>query len=264
MPQAVAPKEFPRIPAADAAAAELPDGYRAEVVVRDLTYPTSLVFDDAGSMYVAEGGYSYGDPVAMARILRVTPTGEITQIADQFNGPITGLLWLNGHLYVSHFGKVSIVETNGTIRDIVTGLPLSPARPNSEPTLGPDGKIYFGVGSFSNSGVVGLDEVSPFLGLLFWPDLHDVPPVDLELTGKSYVTGNWPIFTDFVSSLFHKSKERSLIVRTGAFQPIGPAQKIRPRATESKHDHYAHESRWFRPGNVCLGFSQPIRREMGT
>src|SRR4051794_11878429 len=118
LPQALAPKEFPRIPPADPAAAELPAGYRAEVVVRDLTYPSSVVFDDAGDMYVAEAGYSYGDPVAAARILRISPKGDLTQIADQLNGPITGLLWLNGQLYVSHFGKVSIVQTNGAIRDL--------------------------------------------------------------------------------------------------------------------------------------------------
>ena len=46
--QAVAPKEFPRIPAPDASAAEVPDGYRAEVVLKDLTYPTSVTFDNEG------------------------------------------------------------------------------------------------------------------------------------------------------------------------------------------------------------------------
>src|SRR2546423_193147 len=192
-----------------------------------------------GNLYVAEGGYSYGDPMAPARILRVGKNGETRIFADQFTGPITGLLWNQGHLYVSHFGKVSVVESDGTTRHLVTGLPLSPAHPNSEVSIGPDGKLYFGVGSFSNAGVVGLDEVSPFLGLLFWPDMRDVPPVDLDLTGESFVTpepmnvlakqgkltGNVPIFNDFVSSLFHKSKDRSLLVRTGPFQQLGQHQK---------------------------------------
>ena len=235
LPQAVAPKEWPRIPAPEPAAAQVPDGYRVEVALRDLTYPTSVAFDDSGNMYVAEGGYSYGDPVAPARILRVNKGGKLEYVADQFNGPITGLTWHQGKLYVSHFGKISVMDPEGHVRDILTGIPLSPAHPNSEVTFGPDGKLYFGVGSLSNSGIVGLDEASPFLGLLFWPDLHDVPPVDLKLTGESFVTpepmnvmakqgkltGNVPIFNDFVSSLFHKSKHRSLLVRTGPFQPLG-------------------------------------------
>jgi glucose/arabinose dehydrogenase len=235
LPQAVAPREFPRVPPPDAAAAEVPAGYRVEVVVQDLVYPTSIAFDEEGNLYVAEAGYSYGDPVAPARILRISPDGSMRYIADQFNGPITGILWHQGRLYVSHFGKVSIVDRDGGVRDIVTDLPLSPAHPNSEVTAGPDGKLYFATGSFTNSGIVGLDEVSPFLGLLFWPDLYDRPPVDLTLSGESFVTpepmnvlakqgkltGNWPIFGDFVSSILNKSKHRSLLVRTGALQPFG-------------------------------------------
>jgi len=235
LPQAVAPKEFPRVPPADASAAEVPSGYRVEVVVRDLTYPSSIAFDDDGNVYVAEAGYAYGDPVGAARILRVSRDGAMRYVADQLNGPITGLLWHEGRLYVSHSGKVSVVDQNGQVRDLVTDLPLSPSHPNSEVAIGRDGKLYFGTGSFTNSGIIGLDEVSPFLGLLFWPDLYDRPPVDLELTGESFptpepmnvlakqgkLTGNWPIFTDFVSSLFNKGKHRSLLVRTGALQPFG-------------------------------------------
>lgn len=49
-PQGLYPREFPIVPPPDAAAAEVPDGYRVEVVVRDLVYPTSVTFDDAGNI----------------------------------------------------------------------------------------------------------------------------------------------------------------------------------------------------------------------
>lgn len=51
----------PEVPPPDPSAVQVPEGYRAEVVVTGLTYPTSVEFDDAGSMYIAEAGYSYGD-----------------------------------------------------------------------------------------------------------------------------------------------------------------------------------------------------------
>lgn len=86
LPQGVAPKELPRIPPPDAAAAQVPPGYRVEVVVQDLTYPSSVEFDGAGNLYVAEAGYSYGDLVAPARILRVAPDGGMAYVADQLNG----------------------------------------------------------------------------------------------------------------------------------------------------------------------------------
>src|SRR5436190_16147783 len=132
LPQAVAPREWPQIPPPAAAAAEVPDGYRAEVVLKDLQYPTAVAFDDSGNMYVAEGGYSYGDPVAPARVLRVDRDGKLEYFGYQFNGPITGLTWHQGRLYVSHFGKISVLEPSGQVRDIVRDIPSSPAHPNSE------------------------------------------------------------------------------------------------------------------------------------
>src|SRR4051812_3559331 len=71
LPQAVAPKTFPAIPAPDAAAVKVTPGYRVEVVLEDLTYPTSVEFDDDGDMYVAEAGYAYGDLAAPARVFRI-------------------------------------------------------------------------------------------------------------------------------------------------------------------------------------------------
>src|SRR3954471_5929096 len=117
-----APVELPRIPPPNPRAALLPRGFVAEVVLADLTYPTSVEFDDAGSLYVAEAGYNYGDDAAAARIWRVTSGGVRQIVADQLNGPITDLLWHGGRLYISHRGKISALE-GGTLRDLVTDLP---------------------------------------------------------------------------------------------------------------------------------------------
>ena len=233
--QGVFPREMPRVPEPDPRAAIVPPGYRVEVVVKDLIHPTCSEFDDKGNLYVAEAGFAYGDIVAPARILRVAPAGEMAYVADQLNGPITDLLWHAGRLYISHLGKISALDPDGTIVDLVTGLPASWDHQNNQMTAGPDGKIYFGMGTATNSGIVGLDNVVPFLWLTLWPDLHDVPPYDLALTGQTFVTPEpnnvmakqgqlvtLPrVLGQFTASVLSMNRPGSLVVRTGAFQPFG-------------------------------------------
>lgn len=77
------PAELPKIPPPDPRAALLPQGFAAEVVMADLTYPTSVESDDAGNLYVAEAGYNYGDDAAPARVWRVGADGARQVAADQ-------------------------------------------------------------------------------------------------------------------------------------------------------------------------------------
>ncbi|MBW3628786.1 MAG: PQQ-dependent sugar dehydrogenase, partial [Gemmatimonadetes bacterium] len=238
MPQGVFPREFPTVPSPDPAAAQVPPGYRVEVVLRDLIYPTSVEFDDAGNLYVAEGGYAYGDLVAPPRILRVSPAGELAYVADQRSGllgPVTDIMWSRGRLYVSHFGKISVLEPNGSLRHLVTDLPASTGHFNNQMSVGPDGMIYFGMGTVTNSGVVDLSEAFPFLTVELYPNLHDVPARDVRLRGESFLTPQpnnvlarqgrlvtlWSNLWYAVASVFDHDRDRSLLVRTGAFQPFG-------------------------------------------
>src|SRR5947199_2779021 len=69
------PTELPRIPPPDPKAAFVPPGFAVEVVTANLTYPTSIEFDDRGALYVAEAGYAYGDEAAPARVTRIVPAG---------------------------------------------------------------------------------------------------------------------------------------------------------------------------------------------
>src|SRR5687767_4217975 len=205
-----APKELPRIPSPVATAAEVPGGYRVEVVVKDLTYPSCIEFDGTGNMYVAEAGYVYGDEAAPARVWRISSAGEMSVLADQLNGPITGLLWHEGRLYVSHKGKISTIESDGNVRDLVTGLPSLGDHFNNQLALGPDGKIYFGQGTVTNAGVVGVDNfVFGWLGK--YPSLHDVPAQDIQVTGQEFVTLNPLVLT----------AEKPPLVRTGVFGAFG-------------------------------------------
>ncbi len=200
-------KSSQEIPHPMANAAEVPEGFQVEVAIEGLTYPTSVEFDEKGTMYVAEGGYSYGDESAKPRILIYDANGERTgEISEGLIGPINDLLFHDSQLYISHRGKISTWE-NDAVTDLVTDLPSHGDHHNNQLTAGPDGKLYFGQGVATNSGVVGKDNWE--MGWLRdHPDFHDVPPVPIKTTGKAFST------KDFTSNSDGK-------VETSAFRPFG-------------------------------------------
>jgi glucose/arabinose dehydrogenase len=238
-PVGVYPKEQPKVPDPDASAAQVPAGYKVEVFMKDLIWPTSVEFDNAGNVYVAEAGYVYGDLAAPPQILRISSAGQISRLATGFNGPITDILWHNGKLLVSHRGKISSVASDGVVTDLVTGLPSYGDHFNNQMTLGPDGKVYFGQGVATNSGVVGLDNVYPFVWLMLWPEVHDIPAKDIRLRGTSFLTpqpnnvlnrqgrlvGFGADVSYAVASVFNRNKEKSMLVRTRAFNAFGEKSK---------------------------------------
>jgi glucose/arabinose dehydrogenase len=52
---------------------------------------------------------------------------------------------------------LSRIGPDGRSEDIVSGLPGRGDHQANHPVVGPDGKLYFGVGSVTNAGVVGPD-----------------------------------------------------------------------------------------------------------
>ena len=48
----------------------IPSGYKMEPILWNLTLPSTVTFDDNGSMYIAESGYSYGGFHPVPRILK--------------------------------------------------------------------------------------------------------------------------------------------------------------------------------------------------
>ena len=222
------PSELPRIPNPHPGACELPNGFTAQIVTTGLNYPTSIEFDDRGVMYIAEAGESPGDEASLARVLRCIPQGPGTLtfevVADQLAAPVNDILWHNGRLYISHRGKISVVD-GGRVRDIVTGLPSMGDHTNNQMAAGPDGKIYFGQGTATNSGVVGIDNF--FLGWLHrHPNVRDIPAKDLKLTDD--VSFESPDLLSFFT------KQESKKIKTGAFQAFGKTSNDRTIKGETK------------------------------
>lgn len=190
----------------NADAIKLEEGYKIEPLIANLSVPTTAIFDGA-DLLIAESGWANTAP---ARVVRIKPDWTMQVLAqDGLQAPVTGLLMVDGKLFISHKGKVSVVE-NGALRDIVTGLPSNGDHQNNNIVLGPDGKIYIGQGTATNSAVVGEDNYV-FGWLEKNPTVHEIPCKDITLVGQNFETGN-PLTAD--------PNDR---VTTGAYKPFGTA-----------------------------------------
>jgi glucose/arabinose dehydrogenase len=168
----------------------IPSGYKIEPVLWNLTLPNTVTFDDNGSMYIAESGYAYGGFDPLPRILKMDSSGNVSVLADrQLNGPITDIEFdkKNGTIYVSHRGIISAVDLTGRVKDLIVGLPSMGDHHNNQIALGSDGRIYFGQGTITNSGVVGEDNYA-YEWLKTSPELHDIPAQNITLTGQNFQT----------------------------------------------------------------------------
>ena len=202
-----------RINASDVA---VPDGYTIEPVAEGFTFPTGVAFDDAGRPHVIEAGYSYGEVWTVPRLIRVEASGAKTVIASgSNNGPWNGVVFHQGNFYVAEGGqrdggRILRITPAGEVTALISNLPSVGDHHTNGPAVGPDGMIYFGQGTATNSAVVGIDN-HEFGWLKRNPQFHDIPCRDITLTGKNYTTEN-PLTAD--------PGDRAT---TGAFVPFGTA-----------------------------------------
>jgi glucose/arabinose dehydrogenase len=189
----------------------LPPGYVAEVVATGLNAPVMTTFGPDGAGYVVESGHKVDEPPRIRRL--DLETGSLTIIhevaADDWveTGALTGATFIDGVLIATNTDRLVRVDGDGTRTTIVDGLPGRGDHQVNHPVSGPDGKVYFGVGSATNAGVVGSDNAA-YGWLRHNPDVHDVPARDVVLAGRNYPDRD--VLGDLTRS-----------VRTGAFVPFG-------------------------------------------
>lgn len=173
----------------------VPSGYHVELVATGFTYPTGCTFDDQGRLYVVESGYSYGEVWTTPRLLRVNGDNTTTEIArGEKNGPWTGAVFHNGVFFVSEGGelqggRILKITPDGNTTVLVENLPSMGDHHTNGPVVGPDGWIYFGQGTATNSAIVGEDNYR-FGWLSRNPDFHDIPCEDITLTGQNFTSSN--------------------------------------------------------------------------
>jgi glucose/arabinose dehydrogenase len=136
------PFEAPRGELARSGELNVPRGFVAERLLpeRGLDRPTSLAFAPDGSITVAlQGG----------RIMSVDhATATMREVARGFSIPL-GLLWIGDALYVSDDGTVWRLRGNERVA-VVRGIPTAQHSTDGM-AVGPDGKIYLGVGTTCNA-----------------------------------------------------------------------------------------------------------------
>lgn len=179
---------------------ELPEGYAIEKTFEGLTTPINIIFTTNGEMLVADSGITDGN----GKILRMTKNGYEV-IADGFNPPLTGITEHDGLLYVAHRRYVTVVDSSGKKTNIIEGLPSNGDHHNNRVVFGPDGKMYFGQGTATNSAVVGKDND----WVAEHPFFHDHVGSTVFLKGKNFTTNTF--LEEF----------EARIVSTGAYSPFG-------------------------------------------
>jgi glucose/arabinose dehydrogenase len=231
----IVPAEF-RKPI-DRSVVEFPAGMQFERFITDLTAPTAMAFDaQRNALLIAESGIDGREPQILGFNLTdgtkfvVYPQGKglfgLRSIPFRMYGPIGGMTVRDGMIYVSHrdakdMGVISALGYDGRGKTVIAELPAQGEYGVTDVTFGPDGRLYFGVGTATNSGVVGLDDWDvgwvqrhPNLAdKLYAPD----PNYPARLRGSKYFTNNPR------AGLFTGSE----LAITAPFQPFGSFYRSR-------------------------------------
>lgn len=183
-----------------------PDGYTVRHVAGEFTAPVGVAVGTDGALFVAEAGTVEG---TKPRVLKLEKRGRRTTLANDFTAPLTGLSWHDGKLYVSYVGGVDVLDpSSGLHHPVLNKLPAYGDHPNSAVAPGPDGKLYFGIGTATNAGVVGEDNIRAG-----WvktnPDFRDIPCKTVTVKGSNYTIAN---------PLTEEPQDKAT---TGAFSPFG-------------------------------------------
>ena len=207
---------------------EYPSGTALVPLVNGLNAPTAIAIDfDSDALIVAESGMDGREPHIFGYHLRdgsyfnIYPyqrTVSFYPPGFALYGPIGGMVVHQGRVIVSHrdrdgSGMITWLDYKGGHGTVVADLPARGDYGVTDVTISPNnGRLYFGVGTATNSGVVGNDNWDAGW-LKRYSDVHDIPydpNSTLYLLGRRFDTPNPQ------AGLFGSD-----ITVTAPFQPFG-------------------------------------------
>jgi glucose/arabinose dehydrogenase len=185
---------------------EAPRGYRITLEASGFRDPAGLTADAAGTVYIALSGLSLPGE---SGVLVVGSGIAGRMLGRELRPPVTGVTWHSGTLYVTHGRSITALHPDsGAGTPVIEGLPVQADHRTTAVAVGRDGLLYFGVGSATNSGVVGPDNIARSW-VARHPDTSDIPCRDLKLRGTNFTSLNL---------LTPDPEDRAT---TGAFLPYG-------------------------------------------
>jgi hypothetical protein len=233
-PTYIAPEAQKQI---DRSIVEFPSGLVLKTAVTGITSGAAIAFvKDEGpykdSMLIAEAGvddrapriYGWKADRTWFSVYprRTTLPFSLLGPSDKIYGPIGGMVVYQNKIYVTHKdahgrGAVSCFNFDGSRTTVVGDLPAEGEYSVTDIAVHPTtGRLWFGLGSATNSGVVGLDD-----WLIGWVRNHpyfcDLPAVNLRILGLRFSSKN-PI-----AGLFGGDDN----VATAPFHPFGKRNLLR-------------------------------------
>jgi glucose/arabinose dehydrogenase len=136
--------------------------FRATKILGDLPQSGLFTFDFEGNYIFAQSAKGG------TKIVKVTPDNITSVLVERTSQPVLGLSFYKGKVYAVFRGRISVIN-KGNFSDVVTGLPAGGDYGNGSVIFN-DGKMYFSVGTATNSGIVGADNT----WLKTSPSIHDL------------------------------------------------------------------------------------------
>jgi glucose/arabinose dehydrogenase len=194
----------------------VPSGYQVREFASGFSATIAASVAPSGDLYVLNSGFPgfAPGPPGPVQIWKVSPAGDKTLVysSDQTPGLVPVALGIfatdDDTIFVNDGEGMKRVHRDGSVQ-MLAKLPVEGDHAADHIAMGADGKLYWGEGSATNSGVVGVDNRDLTGWLPRHPDFHDIPCKDIVLSGFNF------------SSPDALSDDPNATTVTGAYMPFG-------------------------------------------
>jgi hypothetical protein len=134
----------------------MPPGFCIRAIATGLLKPRQMTIGADGEILVAESGPGWRRGRGRVSVLRLSPDGTFTRetLIDRLDRP-HGIALRDGYVWVAEAGRIARVRypasDAGAAETVIGGLPDTGRHPHKTLAFGPDGDLYFSVGSATDN-----------------------------------------------------------------------------------------------------------------